>query len=230
MIHFYEGTIFNVGAKALVNTVNCDGFMGTGIAQEFALRFPDMLSEYEIMCREKSIVPGKLHYYENADCTIVNFPTKYSFKYPSRIEWIESGLQNFVETYRNHKIKSVAFPKLGTNNGGLIWSEVKPLMEKYLAELDIDVYICLDEMKSAEGIEKDMIDGFNGASVDHLSTIVKLTTKQKAIIEKACPLDRFWKISKLPLIGKKTYAILFTHYYNVATQKIDEEYQQSMFD
>ncbi|PRO75936.1 hypothetical protein C6Y10_16640 [Lactiplantibacillus pentosus] len=55
---------------------------------------------------------------------------------------MEAGLQKFVATYQENGIESISFPKLGAGNGGLDWErEVKPLMEKYLGELPITVYI-----------------------------------------------------------------------------------------
>lgn len=152
MLKYFEGSVFNVGAQALVNAVNCVGVMGAGIALAFKLRYPAMFEDYKIKCKNEKIITGKVDYYKNEDGTIiVNFPTKYHFKYPSQLIWIEQGLQDFVKTYQKHGITSVAFPKLGTGNGGLNWNEVKALMEKYLMNLDIDVYICLNNKKEAEG-------------------------------------------------------------------------------
>ena len=156
MIKYYEGTVFNTGAKAIVNTINCEGAMGAGLALEFMLRYPEMYEDYKVKCDKKLLKPGIVDYYvEDDGCTIINFPTKWLFKYPSRIEWIEQGLQYFVSTYKEHNIKAVAFPKLGASNGGLDWDEVRSIMEKYLSNVDADVYICTDTLRQAEGIETD---------------------------------------------------------------------------
>ena len=85
-------------------------------------------------------------------------------------------------------------------------------MEKYLSNLDIDVYICLDNKKDAEGIEKIMLDKFNSTSVEKLSSLVKLNTKQKDCIQKDMPYNRFWKISNTESIGMKTYSMIFNHF------------------
>ena len=76
MIKYFEGTVFNTPAKAIVNTVNCDGFMGAGLALEFALRYPDMLRDYEAKCKSKQIKTGLVDYFQEKDITIINFPTK----------------------------------------------------------------------------------------------------------------------------------------------------------
>lgn len=230
MIKYYDGTIFNTKASAIVNTVNCTGVMGAGIALEFMLRYPDMFKDYKERCENGEYLPGRVNYYLDKDVTIVNFSTKWHFKYPSRIEWIENGLRDFCKTYKDKGITSVAFPKLGTNNGGLDWQSVKVLMEKYLGELDIDVYICLDSLNYAEGIEKEMLDRFNAMSIDNLSNVVKLNINQKEALEKNMPYNRFWKISTTDKIGIKTYEKLFKHFYSKAiTNDFDYE-QMSIMD
>ncbi|HHW95478.1 MAG TPA: macro domain-containing protein [Mogibacterium sp.] len=217
MIIYSEGTVFNIGAQAIVNTVNCTGVMGAGIALEFMLRYPDMFEDYATKCKENIIRTGKVDYYQNKDSSIViNFPTKRHFKYPSQLIWIEQGLQDFVKTYKEKKVVSVAFPKLGTSNGGLDWNAVRPLMERYLSNLDIDVFICLDEKKEAEGVEKDMLEKFNALGIEELSHLVKLNKKQKENIQKNKPYDRFWKISKTESIGIKTYSKIFKHFYDLS--------------
>lgn len=231
MIIYSDGTVFNADTQALVNTVNCTGVMGAGIALEFMLRYPEMFEDYELKCKNKRITTGKVDYYKNQDGTIiVNFPTKWHFKYPSKLIWVEQGLQDFLKTYKEYDITSIAFPKLGTSNGGLNWNDVKPLMEKYLSNLDIDVYICLDNKKDAEGIEKIMIDKFNSTSVEKLSSLVKLNAKQKDCIQKHMPYNRFWKISNTESIGMKTYSMIFNHFYRLAMGYGQEPIQLSLFD
>jgi O-acetyl-ADP-ribose deacetylase (regulator of RNase III) len=230
MITYYEGTIFNIETEAIVNTVNCTGVMGAGIALEFMLRYPQMLEDYEMKCESKRIATGQVDYFVDREKIIINFPTKWHFKYPSKLIWIEQGLQNFIKTYTEFGIKSVAFPKLGTGKGGLSWSEVKLVMEKYLSDLDIDVYICLDSKREAEGIEKTMLDKFNLMSMESLSSIVKLSAKQKDNLLKRKPFDRFWKIAETESVGIKTYSSIFKYFYDYAKGYSDKPNQISMFD
>ena len=105
MIVVSKGTVFNTDAKALVNTVNCKGVMGAGIALEFKLRYPAMNKDYVSKCESGLIKVGKVDYF-CGNPTVINFPTKYDFKFPSRIEWIESGLKDFVNTYFEHDFES----------------------------------------------------------------------------------------------------------------------------
>jgi DNA uptake protein ComE-like DNA-binding protein len=116
-------------------------------------------------------------------------------------------------------MKSVAFPKLGTNNGGLDWEAVKKLMEKYLSDLDIDVYICLNEKNEAEGTEKKMLDLVNKTDREHLIKEVGINAKQAKKIVDEQPIQRFWHINNFNGIGKKSYEKLFRYYYQLAKGK-----------
>lgn len=214
MIKYFDGTVFNVDTDAIVNTVNCDGFMGAGLALEFALRYPKMYEQYKKDCATKSTRTGLVNYYNEENIVIINFPTKNSFKFPSHIKWIELGLINFVQTYKSKGITSVAFPKLGTANGGLSWNDVKELMEKYLSNLDIDIYICLDIEKEAQGIEKVMLNNFNKMSTSELASIIRLSQKQIDELNLRKPYSRFWQIQKTPTIGITTYKKMFEYFYS----------------
>src|SRR6218665_608353 len=137
------GNIFNTKCQTIVNTVNCVGTMEKGIAFVHRLRYPKMYDEYKAHCKDKLIKTGSLWLYnkqENAPW-ILSFPTKFHWKYPSKIEWIEQGLQKFVETYEKKGITSIAFPLLGTHNGGLDANEVTKLMDEYLDKCSIDIEI-----------------------------------------------------------------------------------------
>ena len=50
MIKSTKGNLLEAKADALVNTVNCVGVMGKGIALQFKQAFPDNYKEYERMC------------------------------------------------------------------------------------------------------------------------------------------------------------------------------------
>lgn len=220
MIEYFEGTVFNTNADAIVNTINCDGFMGAGLALEFSLRYPNMLKDYEYKCKNNIIKIGKVDTFKEKDVLIVNFPTKNSFKFPSQIKWIEEGLQDFVANYKTYNIKSIAFPKLGCSNGGLDWSIVKNLMIKYLSNTEITVYICEDVIKEAQGKEKEMLEIFNKTDLFELAHNIKLSSKQIEALEKDRPYSRFWMISKTPSIGKTGYKNIFKYFYNIPSQQM----------
>lgn len=142
-ITFHKGNIFNTKMQTIVNTINCVGVMGKGIALVFKLRYPNMFDKYKELCQSKMIGIGKLWLYKASDCPqwVLNFPTKFHWKYPSKIQYLEAGLQKFLDTYEEKGITSIAFPMLGTHNGGLDKHEVKCLMEHYLSQCNIPIEI-----------------------------------------------------------------------------------------
>jgi len=144
MITYVKMNIFESPAQVIVNTVNTVGVMGKGIAKQYKTFYPEMFKEYQKYCEAKLLEVGKLWIYKTENKWVLNFPTKKHWRSPSKIEYIEKGLQKFVDTYEERGIRSISFPPLGCGNGGLNWdNEVKPLMEKYLKNIDIDVFIHL---------------------------------------------------------------------------------------
>jgi O-acetyl-ADP-ribose deacetylase (regulator of RNase III)/uncharacterized protein YwgA len=134
------GDMFESRAQALVNTVNCVGVMGKGVAEQFRKRYPAMFEDYQRRCEQKAVRLGEPYLYRDASGTlIVNFPTKEHWRSASRLADIESGLDYFVEHVAEWGLASVAMPPLGCGNGGLEWSEVGPLIHRKLHKLSIDV-------------------------------------------------------------------------------------------
>jgi O-acetyl-ADP-ribose deacetylase (regulator of RNase III) len=215
MIYYSKGTIFNTEAKTIVNTVNCEGVMGRGLALEFRLRYPSMYNNYIDNCKSKELRIGKPKLYKVSDDEwILNFPTKNSWKHPSKLEYIRSGLEYFRKNYERADINSIAFPKLGTNNGGLKWDTVHELMKEYLSDIDLDIYICLDELNYAEGKEKEMLSIINRVSKKDLTELIGLREKEANKIIKNRPMTRFWKIMNIKGIGIKSYEKIFDYCYN----------------
>jgi O-acetyl-ADP-ribose deacetylase (regulator of RNase III) len=143
MIKKIKGNIFNTSCQVLVNTVNCVGIMGKGIALECKLRFPDMFEKYKEFCEKKLIKPGVLQIWSNSKPWILNFPTKAHWKDPSKIEYLEKGLDKFKNEYSKKNITSIAFPLLGASLGGLSEELVYETMIKHLEPLkniDIEIY------------------------------------------------------------------------------------------
>jgi O-acetyl-ADP-ribose deacetylase (regulator of RNase III) len=120
-ITFIKGNIFDSKAQTIVNTVNCVGGMGKGIALEYKKKYPLMFEKYKELCSHNLFEIGKLWLYkdEQNERWILNFPTKTHWKYNSRYCYIEKGLEKFVDTYKEKGITSIAFPLLGCTNGGL---------------------------------------------------------------------------------------------------------------
>ena len=134
------GDLFESQAQAVVNTVNCVGVMGKGVAEQFKKRYPAMFDDYKARCDRKAVELGKPYLFRDASgALIVNFPTKGHWRSPSRLEDIERGLDHFATHAAEWGITSVAMPPLGCGNGGLEWSEVAPLIYRKLHKFPIDV-------------------------------------------------------------------------------------------
>lgn len=224
MIRYVKENIFDLNVDAIVNTINCVGYMGKGLAYEFYLRYPDLNKDYKIKCQNKEISLGKIYYYKEKKM-IVNFPTKYHYKYPSKIEWIEAGLINFVETYNDYEINSIAFPLLGVGNGQLNSNKVKQLMEKYLSKLNITIYIC--EYNNEPSIkEQKMIERLQEINLELLEP-QQLTNKVLKIINAhKFKIKKLDDLLKIPGIGKKTFETIFYLLYKeefTYTKKIHQE-------
>ncbi len=141
MITILTGNIFTTKCTTIVNTVNCVGVMGAGIAYECRLRYPEMYEKYQALCKNNLLQIGTLWIYKASDKNILNFPTKTDWKQPSRIEYLEKGLQKFVDTYKEKEITSIAFPLLGASHGGLTQEQSLSTMQRYLSQCDIEIEI-----------------------------------------------------------------------------------------
>ena len=150
MITYVVCDLFTSPARTLVNTVNTVGVMGKGIAKDFKTIYPEMFARYQELCEMNQFDVGQLWLYRTPNKWILNFPTKIHWRNPSHPDFIEAGLQKFSGTYYIHGITSVSFPQLGCGNGELDWeTQVRPLMEQYLAPLPIDVYVHLQDRKDS---------------------------------------------------------------------------------
>ena len=142
------GDIFEEDVEAIVNTVNCEGVMGKGLALQFKRRYPENYEEYVVACAEDKLRPGRMlvsplaprpppgelhvpaqqgrfHLLDFSDeapappsqsCNprfINNFPTKDRWRRRSKLEYIESGLEDLVQVIKANEIRSIAVPALG---------------------------------------------------------------------------------------------------------------------
>ena len=136
------GDILKSKAQTLVNTVNCVGIMGKGIALEFKKRFPEMFKDYEERCNRKEIRVGQPYLYKSLfGQQIVNFPTKEDWRSVSKINDIERGLDYLAAHYKEWGITSIAIPPLGCGNGQLEWKVIGPLIYKWAKQMEIPVEI-----------------------------------------------------------------------------------------
>lgn len=139
-IEYRTGNILADPAEALVNTVNCVGIMGRGVALQFKQAHPANFAAYAAACAAKEVQPGRMFVFETGRLTnprfIINFPTKRHWRGKSRMADIEAGLGALVQEIRARAIGSVAIPPLGSGLGGLEWSDVRLRIASALAGLD----------------------------------------------------------------------------------------------
>lgn len=157
MIERTQGNIVQADAEALVNTVNCVGIMGRGIALQFRKAYPENYKFYRAVCDRNELQPGMMLVYDLGQLTnpryVINFPTKRHWKGNSRIEDIDAGLPVLVEEVRKRGIRSIAVPALGCGLGGLNWNDVRPRIERAFREVP-DVQVILFEPSGTPAEEK----------------------------------------------------------------------------
>ncbi len=139
MITYTKGNLLQANVEALVNTVNTVGVMGKGIALQFKETFSENYKLYKRAAENKELEIGKVFVTSTGRLDgikwIINFPTKKHWRYPSKLSYIIDGLDDMIDVVKEKEIKSVALPPLGCGNGGLEWSEVKPILESKLSKL-----------------------------------------------------------------------------------------------
>lgn len=148
-IIFTDGNLFETTAQAIVNTVNCVGVMGKGVALEFKKRWPDNYKAYKRACDARDLRPGRLLIFDRKSLLsspfprfLVNFPTKDHWRSKSKISYIELGLDSLVLEIEKYGITSIAMPPLGCGNGGLDWEEVRPIIVDKLSQLSgVEIFI-----------------------------------------------------------------------------------------
>lgn len=144
MITHVEGDLLAADVDALVNTVNCVGIMGKGIALQFKRRYPGVFTAYAQACKRHEVTIGKMFVVPTDQIMgprlVINFPTKKHWRSPSQIDYIEQGLIHLRQVIRQYGIASIAIPPLGSGSGGLDWSEVKPMIIRALEDMaDVDI-------------------------------------------------------------------------------------------
>jgi O-acetyl-ADP-ribose deacetylase (regulator of RNase III) len=146
MIEYVSGDFFDYNADIRINTVNCVGVMGAGVALEFKNKYPDMFKAYVKVCNEKKIEPGNPYIWEEQDlfskCVIINLPTKIHWKNPSKYEYVKKDLE-WLRQYLKCKDKNcvVTLPALGCGHGGLNWSIIRNEIEYYLGDMQAKILV-----------------------------------------------------------------------------------------
>ena len=164
MVEIKQDDIFKSAAQTLVNTVNCVGVMGKGLALEFKKRFPDMFREYAELCERGKIKLGKPYYYQRMfPPSILLFPTKEHWRSVSKLSDIEEGLKYLLMKYKEWGITSIAVPPLGCGLGDLEWRIVGPTLYKYLKQMDIPVELYVPFGLSEEEMTIEYLEGSSKA-------------------------------------------------------------------
>jgi O-acetyl-ADP-ribose deacetylase (regulator of RNase III) len=201
MIIEKKGNIFTTECQTIVNTINCIGVMGAGIAYEFRLREKEMFAKYKILCTNKQLDIGLLWIYSKKDSStyqnILNFPTKYDWKHPSKEEYLHKGLQKFIDTYKQKGITSIAFPLLGADKGGINPDISLNIMKKYLSQCDIDIEIWhFDKMAKDDNYEE-FVSMFESMELDYIRRESKIRIDKLKLIKNAIKRSDINSLSSL---------------------------------
>lgn len=174
MIEYKTDDILKEDAEALINTVNCVGVMGRGIALQFKNAFPENFKAYTKACKNNAVRPGQMFVFETGKLTnpqyIINFPTKRHWREKSRMEDIEAGLKSLLATIQKYNLQSIAIPPLSSGLDGLDWSIVKTRIEESLQSLS-DIHIVIYEPK---GVPE---------NITHNHNIPNMTPGRAALVE-----------------------------------------------
>ncbi len=157
MTEIKKGDILSADVEALVNSVNCVGISGRGIALQFRQAFPENFKAYQAACKRGEVQPGRMFVFDTGQLTnpryIINFPTKRHWRGRSRLNDIEAGLEALVHEVRQRHIRSIAIPPLGSGLGGLSWSQVRPRIQATLAALP-DVHAIVFEPSGTSDVRR----------------------------------------------------------------------------
>jgi O-acetyl-ADP-ribose deacetylase (regulator of RNase III) len=140
MIRIVDGDLFDNDAPIRINTVNCVGVWGKGVALEFKKRYPLAFCDHKKACANGQVSIGKLHVWDGPDGTIINFPTKTHWSQDSKYEYVSAGL-NELRGYLKTDARKVAIPALGCTNGRLEWEKVKGMVLESLSDLPNEILL-----------------------------------------------------------------------------------------
>jgi O-acetyl-ADP-ribose deacetylase (regulator of RNase III)/uncharacterized protein YwgA len=198
------GDMFTSKHQTLVNTVNCVGVMGKGIAQIFKQKFPEMFADYAARCDRGEVRLGRPYLYRDlTGVSIINFPTKSHWRAATRLADVEAGLDYFAKHFKEWGVTSVAFPPLGCGNGGLEWTMVGPVMYSKLSKLGIPVEIYAPYGTPAAQLKSD----FLGAD-QQTEFLVKGRRREKLRPEWAALVEVIYALQKQPYanaVGRTTF-------------------------
>jgi len=209
MITFVKGDFFDYNADIRVNTVNCVGIMGAGVALIFKNKYPQMFEEYVRACNQRLIRPGKPHVWNTPELfgdklTIINFPTKDDWKKPSEYEYIEKGLKWLRQYLCTRENVTITIPALGCGHGGLDWNIVKIMIEKELENLNINILVFEPASSITKDITNEICDALDKENIKHITSI---NPKFSFRFKKEKNLDLYVK-GNLNVFNKKIISVI----------------------
>ena len=227
----YRGNLFASRVQCLVNTVNCVGVMGKGIALEFRRRFPRMFEEYRRFCDRGILQPGQILPYRREQPWILNFAVKDDWKHPSRMEWVESCLNKFVANYQKLGIRSVAMPWLGAMNGRLEWEKVHALICAYLSNLpDISVELVEFDPHASDPLYEKLLFEAKHRTTEEFRNRANLTSSAVALILAAVEthqVNSLIDVCSLEGLGKTSIDNLYAFLADFKSFHPDETFTQT---
>jgi O-acetyl-ADP-ribose deacetylase (regulator of RNase III) len=211
-IQIIKGNIFTSNCQTLVNTVNCVGVMGAGIALECRLRYPQMHKKYIELCDASKIDIGLLWIYKSPNRWILNFPTKKHWKYPSKKEYLHAGLEKLIFTYKERGINSIAFPLLGADKGGISQEDSLDIMVSYLEKIPINIEIYKYDPKAKDDLYSTTKNLILAQSVEKISELTGLRKDFVVKVTEAMKspdIVQVNQLSQIKGIGIKTLEKIF---------------------
>lgn len=211
-VKIINGNIFTSKCQTIVNTINCVGVMGAGIALEFRLRYPEMYKKYVNLCNEKKIAPGMLWLYKSPKKWVLNFPTKNDWKDPSEEEYLHKGLEKFIATYKVKNIQSIAFPLLGADKGKIDSETSLSIINFYLKNIDIETEIYIYNPSAEDDLYGEFKKFLASQSIKILSESINIKTHYLEKIISSIERDEVKQINQLLKtkgVGVKTLEKIF---------------------
>lgn len=229
-VEIIKGNIFTTNCQTIVNAVNCVGVMGAGIALEFKLRYPEMFARYVNLCDAKQLDIGKLWIYKFSERWVLNFPTKKHWKYPSKLEYLEAGLQKFTATYAERGISSIAFPLLGADRGGVDPHQSQELLVRYLEPLDLQVEIYQYDRNAKDDLYEDFANKLRSQTIEQIALATSLRKNYIEKVLEAIETQDIHQINQLGHvkgIGIKTIEKIFSYAFQSTDDQSDSNDTQS---
>ena len=221
MIKYVTGNIFESDAKCLVNTVNCEGYMGKGIAYQFKMRYPENNKDYVRACKSGELHIGTIHYYTEGGIWIVNLPTKDKWREKSRVSYVEVGLDRLVEFIQDKQPASVAIPPLGCGNGGLDWPEVKRIIDEKLSSIKKECDISVYEPSDSYGATPKEPPKMNVSSLAILQIRMNLNKVDKTRLQKASFMMNYYLGEEYFKFDKWKYGP-YSHSIDIVARRLGE--------